>query len=88
MLPTTFPEQNCIFNKPADMTDDQCMALPVWKGEAVCDDEGNKMPVIISCWQLSKEDLEEINRTGRVWLSITGAGMPPASVFTENPFAE
>ena len=68
------------------MTDDQCMDLPVWKGQVPLDDSSQTFPAIISCWRLSKEDLDEINRTGVVWLSITGHGMPPVSIFTENPF--
>ena len=70
------------------MTDEQCSDLCVWKGQAPVDDQGTMYPVIISCWQLSKEDLDEIQKTGKIWLSITGNGMPPVSVFTENPFEE
>lgn len=81
MLPTTFPQSNFVFTKPKDMTDEQCMSLPVCNTK---DQEG--FPVIISCWKLSKEDLETINKTGEIWLSITGRGMPPVSLFTENPF--
>lgn len=86
MLPTSFEGSNFVFTKPKDMTDEQCMDLPVWKGQVPVDDAGNTFPAIISCWKLSKEDLEEIQKTGCVWLSITGKGMPPVSVFTENPF--
>jgi hypothetical protein len=68
------------------MTDEQCMDLRVWKGPVPIDDAGNTAPAIISCWRLNKEDMEEINRTGVIWLSITGSGMPPVSVFAENPF--
>jgi hypothetical protein len=86
MLPTSFPQANFTFKKPNDMTDEQCMDLHVWRGEVPHDDEGNTFPAIISCWKFSKEDLEEIQNTGCVWLSITGNGMPPVSIFTENPF--
>lgn len=86
MLPTSFPQQNFIFSKPKDMTDEQCMDLSVWKGETTDFETGQDFPVIISCWKLSKEDLDEIQKTGVVWLSITGKGMPPVSMFTENPF--
>lgn len=85
MLPTDFEQRNFVFGKPADMTDEQCMDLPVFKGVAK-DESGGEIPVIISCWKLNKEDLEEIQKTGHVWLSITGHGMPPVSIFTENPF--
>lgn len=83
MLPITFDQSNFTFKKPADMTDEQCGDLSVFKGK----DTGG-FPVIISCWKFSKEDLEEIQKTGHVWLSITGSGMPPVSIFTENPFEQ
>lgn len=86
MLPVDFPARNFVYQKPQGWTDEQCSDLPVWKGNAPIDDQGNTTPTIISCWKLSKEDLEEIQRTGEVWLSISGTGMPPVSLFTENPF--
>lgn len=85
-MPITFPEQNFTFKKPSGMTDEQCSDLSVWKGEVPFDESGQIFPAIISCWKLSKEDLDEIQKTGVVWLSITGHGMPPVSLFTENPF--
>jgi hypothetical protein len=83
MLPTDFKERNFVFTKPNDMTDEQCMDLPVWKGNTT-----DGFPAIISCWKLSKEDLEQIQENGCIWLSITGNGMPPVSLFTENPFIQ
>lgn len=82
MLPTTFEGQNFTFTKPANMTDEQCMDLPVYKGR---DSDG--YPEIISCWKFSKEDLEEIQRTGYIYLNICSEEMPPVSLFTGNPFA-
>jgi hypothetical protein len=86
MLPVSFPENNFVFTKPQGMTDEQCSDLPVWRGNVPVDEAGTMFPAIISCWQLSKEDIEEIQKTGRIWLSITATGMPPVSVFAENPF--
>ena len=86
MLPTTFPQSNKVFTKPKGWTDEQCSDLPVWVGSVMIDEFNNLAPAIISCWKLSKEDLEEIQKTGQIWLSITGQGMPPVSLFTENPF--
>jgi hypothetical protein len=83
MLPTQFPEANFTFLKPEGMTDEECMDLPVWKGSL-----GVGTPGIISCWKFAKEDLEEINRTGVIYLSIVGSGMPPVSLFTENPWTD
>jgi len=56
MIPIDFKEANFTFTKPANMTDEQCSDLRVWKGDAPHDDKGNTFPAIISCWQLSKED--------------------------------
>lgn len=33
-----------------------------------------------SCWRLTQEELEEVNRTGVVWLRIMGHAMPPVYV--------
>lgn len=81
MLPTKFPEANFIFTKPEDMTDEQCMDLPVWRGNGA-----DGVPMIISYWKLSYEDLQEINKTGGVWLRIIGSGMPPVALEVECPF--
>jgi len=36
---------------------------------------------IISCWRLSEEELQNINATGVVWLSVTNVGiLPPVFV--------
>jgi hypothetical protein len=81
MMPVEFPEQNVVFTKPKEMTDEQCGQLPVHIGK---DEEGNR--VMISCWKFSKEDLETIAKTGTIYLNITAQNMPPVSLFTENPF--
>ena len=83
MLPVDFKEANFTFNKPSDMTDEQCSSLRVFKGQY-----SDGMPCIISKWQPNKEDIEAINNGEGIYLSITGHGMPPVSIFTENPFME
>lgn len=86
MLPVSFEGQNKIYTRPENWSDDQCMDLPVFQGWSAIDEKGTMMPTITSCWRLSKEDLEEINRTGQIWLTITGCGMPPVELSTEPPF--
>ena len=83
MLPIEFPEKNFTFQKPANMTDEECSSLDVWKGK---DNRG--CTLIYSHWAFNKEELDGIkagNITG-VWLGIVGNGMPPVSLQTENPF--
>lgn len=83
MQPITFPESNFTFNKPSDMTDEQCRSLPVVKCNAP-----DGTPLIISCWQLSEEDKLKIAETGQIWLTICGTGMPPVGLQTEKPFEQ
>lgn len=81
MIPTHFEQVNFEFGKPSEMTDEQCMSLPVHKGF-----DQNGFPVIVSCWKLNYEELKLIQETGQIYLIITGTGMPPVSVAVENPF--
>jgi len=82
MIPIEFEQCNFTFTKPEGMTDEECFSLPVFKGK-----DAAGYPVIISCWKFSKEDLEEIQRTGCVYLTICSQGMPPVSLQTEPPFS-
>lgn len=83
MLPIEFPEKNFTFQKPASMTDKECSSLDVWRGET---EDG--VPAIISKWQPSREDLDALNRGEGLYLQILGTGMPPVSLYTENPFIQ
>jgi len=88
MLPTDFDESNKIYTKPEGWDDDQCLDLPVQKGNLIIDDKGTRAHALVSCWRLSKEDLEEIQRTGVIWLSVIGYGMPPVSLHSQKPYQE
>lgn len=75
----TFDEANCIMKAPESMPD--CMDLKTWRGN-----QQDGTPVVISKFQPSKEDLEELNRGGSIYLYVIGVSMPPVSLQTENPF--
>lgn len=81
MRPVNFDQSNFVFQKPEGMTDEQCTELNVCKTN-----HSDGQPVIVSCWEFSKEDLDEIAKTGKIWLLINGHGMPPVSLEAENPF--
>jgi len=81
MLPKDFTEANFTFNKPSSMTDEECASLRVYRGNT-----SDGVPVIISKWQPSKEDIDAINNGEGIFVYITGTGMPPISLTTENPF--
>jgi hypothetical protein len=83
MIPCNFPESNGYFDKPDSMSRDECEALSTWTGT-----DPQQNPVIISCWKPTKEELEEINRTGRIWCYHWGNFLQPHSLGGHNPFIE
>jgi hypothetical protein len=43
----------------------------------------------ITCWQLTEDELAEVNRTGRIFLSVHyGGGMPPVFIGGEDAVRE
>ena len=81
MIPASFEQSNHVIDKPDSMTREDCDALSVFQGT-----DQNGLPVMISCWKLTTQELEEINQTGRVWLWVFGGGMQPVSLTTEHPW--
>lgn len=76
--PSEFPEQNWLLGKPVDMTDEQCSALP-------CFIDAEQ---VVSCWQLTQEECEEIGRTGKVFIGVRGASTPAMWLTGINPFSQ
>lgn len=72
MNPIQFKEQNVTYIAEG------CNDLPAHKAK----------DQIISCWKLTKEELEQINKTGVIWFSVMGQSQPPIWLGTENPFKE
>ena len=76
--PVDFEESNAVLTKPEDMTEEECGDLPICRVQ-----DGR----IISCWELTDDELMEILQTKRVWLSVwSGATQPPVCVQGETPF--
>ncbi len=75
---TAFEGADHVMSKPDDMTADECFALAT-QPVTVYD-----RPSYLSCWKLTKEELEEINKTGRVWLICVNV-MPPVMVMGIKP---
>lgn len=73
-----FSESNMSFGPTQDGVG---YRLPVHGGS-----EAEGMPQFISCWKLTPEELEEVARTGKVWLHVLGGGHPPVLVSGERPF--
>lgn len=80
MIATAFDEDNAVLGPPKGKSEEEVHSLSVHKGMM------GVSPVVISCWKPTKEELEEINRTGRVWLVVCGNTMPPVMVEGISPF--
>ena len=85
MVPCAFDEENCVLHPhpPEDMSVDDCEVLSVYRKLYP---EGGGL--VVSCWKPTKEEMEEIVKTGRVWLTISGSTMPPAYVSGISPWKE
>lgn len=86
MIPVKFPEANIAeATKPKDWKDEDCASIPVWFGERALP-SGLMVPCFVSYWKPSPEELADLVAGGGVYLSIIAKGLPPASLFTKNPF--
>ena len=75
MEPIKFNGQNMTFTKPKNMSEEECGDLPVFSN-------GNQ---IISCWKLSREEIEHVTNTGRIYLGVMGVAQPPVYLTTFEP---
>lgn len=73
-VPCSFEGEN-LLGKPDSMSVDECEPLPVC---VVTYPDG--MMGMVSCWKLTHKELEEINKTGRIWLTILGSAHPPVII--------
>lgn len=81
MFNASFDEDNCVIeggrrllSKCKHALDINCVsALMTTIAET-------NIPAVVTCWKLTKEELEEVNRTGRVWVTVIGRSMQPLSV--------
>lgn len=82
MQPIKFPQANIQYNRPYGMTAEECDPLPA----CLTGRYEDGLPRIISCFELTPEELVQINQTGKVWLWVTGDAMPPVALTTQDPF--
>lgn len=70
--PSNFDWSNAAYGPPEGMTEEQVQTIFAYHGV----DRAYDCKRVVSCWKLTKEELEEVNRTGRIWLNCLG-GLPP-----------
>lgn len=81
MMPAAFSEENGVLDAPLG-EEDRCDSLSVWRGMT-----DGAQPIVVSCWKPTVEEMEEIKRTGRVWIMIWGTTMPPICPLGTSPFS-
>lgn len=79
MEPSSFDESNNVLDRPKGMKEEECGPLSTWHGN------WGTLPVVISCWKPTKEELQEINKTGRLWLMVVGHTMSPVALCGMKP---
>nr|WP_293844165.1 hypothetical protein [uncultured Arsenicibacter sp.] len=75
MTPVKFIESNFVYKAEG------CNDLPVFKGQ-----DGEGRDVIISAWELTPEEKEQVMATGRIYLMIWSNVQPPVLVTPSTPF--
>ena len=75
MKPIPFTKSNLTLKAPPGIDPETCLDLPVFANGQFC----------CSCWQLEPGDLERIQETGVVWLTVwAGQSQPPVCVEAES----
>ena len=83
MYSSGFDEENGVLDRPDSLTADECEPLSVWRGADI-----NGYPVVIACWKPTNKEIQEIVRTGRVWLIVMGDTMAPVQLVGHKPFTQ
>lgn len=76
MKPVDFPESNITFGPPSGYDISQIQRI---KGFASIIDKGNLEgdPVIITCWELTDEELSEVLLNKKIYICFLSSGLPP-----------
>lgn len=75
-----FPECNKVLTAPRGQ-EEEVFDLPVCQ-TAYPDEQ----PCVISCWELSDEDIDNLIQTRQLWLSSYGHTHPPLVPLSKSPF--
>jgi len=77
--PSSFDGATAVFGPPTGMTEDEvfslCAARLKWGDDRA----------ILTCWKPTRDQLDAISQSGRVWLTVMGQSMPPVALTSENP---
>lgn len=66
--PTNFAGSNCVYGPPDGIAEEQCQTIFARQDQT----ETELGLRVVTCWKLTQEELDEINRTGNVWVGMFG----------------
>lgn len=79
MRPVKLKEANFTYTAPKGVPATKCEDLPVYRAT------GDLGVMNVSCWEVTDDELYQIETTRKVWLCVIGAQHPPVMLFTEPP---
>jgi hypothetical protein len=75
--------------KPVDLPHAQLLTAPGCHPlPAVHVTYADGVDAVVTAWELTAEEVEDVQRTGRVWLEIRGITQPPVVLSTRCPYAD
>jgi hypothetical protein len=75
MIPTDFPESNCVFGAPSDLDASQVLSIPALAGKIRGGNLDGARFVAIA-WKPTPEEIEQIKSGAPIFLSMLG-GLAP-----------
>lgn len=81
-----FPEQNSTLGAGGNRRTEDLPICRTHQNQPAGGDEIIEVPVVVSKWKLTEEELKEVNETGCVYLVVIGVTHPPLYLVGESPF--
>jgi len=82
MTPQEFEESNIRFNSLEEGID----SIDAWIGDSPGPVPDSFLPTIITCWKPSPEEIQQIIKTGKIWIWFFSDELPPHSITAFSPF--
>jgi hypothetical protein len=79
--PVDFPESNLTLGPPKGWTEEQCSVIKAWRGK---DSDGR--PVVLTCWELTDEEIGALMLGEKLYLRVLGETTPPVGIQVGSPF--
>lgn len=83
MQPVSFEESNCVYENVGGISINDIEVSAAFQGHT-----NDGIPIVVTCWKMTKEELEEFQRTGRIWVLTLGHEIPIQQLFATKPLKQ